>query len=192
MEALETGQVAFVYHPAVEEEDPAGLVDVQNFAVLLQPRDTSLVRRIVVGRKRLPDIDETERVWGFVDRVTDDPEQIRAELGAEDYTTATRGRRHQPAARLAGAGGYAIARRGRDTYLAYRLRLPTDPADVQRELDIPEEGRFVLSVKNPEISSPPEAGLPASLDETDADELTEMLTADDEVPATPLFTGEWH
>lgn len=157
---LETGHIHFLYRPVVEEEDPEGLVDVQQFEVVLHPRHREHFRKLVVGRKRMPDIDDTEPLWGFVDQVTDDVEDLRGSLAAEDYETATRGRRRQPAARPAGEGAYAIVRRGRDTYLAYELELPEEPGEVQDDLQVEPQARLVLTVKNPDAGSPPTAGLP--------------------------------
>lgn len=160
METLEIGHIHFLYRPVVEEEDPSGLVDVQNLEIVLHPRDRAHFRRLIVGRKRLPDIDETGRNWGFVDLVTDDADALVEELAAEEYDTETRGRRHQPAARPAGEGAYAIVARGRETYLAYALEQPEEPGEVQQALRIAPEARYVLMVKNPEAGSPPRAGLP--------------------------------
>lgn len=160
IDTLETGHIHFLYRPVVEEEDPEGLVDVQQFEVVLHPQDREHFRRLIIGRKRLPEVDETEALWGFVDLVTGDADELRDAVAAEEYETATRGRRHQPAARPAGEGSYAIVRRGRDTYLAYELALPDEPGEVQDALRVEHDARLVLSVKNPEVGSPPEAGLP--------------------------------
>jgi hypothetical protein len=57
-EILERGDVYFFYRPRVRapqgapEKDAAGPEDVQRFF----PRDKDVYRRIVVGRKRLPDV----------------------------------------------------------------------------------------------------------------------------------------
>ncbi len=158
METLERGDIHFLYTPAVEEEQPSGLVDVQNFHLALIPDGDGPARLLVVGRKRLPEVGETERLWGFV-QVVGDEEALRERLTPEEYTTATRGRRHQPGARSAGAGRYALVARGRDTLLAYALAAPDEPGEVQQELNIAPEARYVLAVKNPTAGSPPEAGL---------------------------------
>ncbi len=64
-----------------------------------------------------------------------------------------------PPARPAGEGVYALARHGRGTVLAYALELPEQPGEVQRAFHIEAEGRYVLSVKNPEVESPSGMGL---------------------------------
>ncbi len=157
-EILEEGTLYFFFRPAVEDEDPEGLEDVQRFYLIMNPDDDGY-RVLVVGRKRLPDPEEHERNWGFVEMVADKAEDIRDFLGAEEYETKTRGRRRQPAARPAGEGHYAVFSDGHDTRLSYALELPEKPAEVQRELDIEEEATYVLSIKNPDASSPAYAGL---------------------------------
>ena len=77
-----------------------------------------------------------------------------------DLSTRTRGGRFQPAARPAGEGVYRILRHGDHAHLVYSLKLPERPSDVQEELGIEHESSYVLSIKNPEESSPPQAGLP--------------------------------
>lgn len=160
METLETGDIFFFYRPRVEERSPEALEDVQNFAVVLRPRGDGPLRMLIIGRKRLPDIDDTEPLWGFVRRVSSDSEELRADLEPERYETKTRGERFQPGSRPAGEGGYAIVRRGRDVFLAYRLERPQETGDVQQELNIAPEAMYVFSVKNPRASAPPQAGLP--------------------------------
>lgn len=186
METLELGHIHFLYRPAVEEEDPSGLEDVQQFEVVLHPRDREHFRRLIVGRKRLPDTEETGRNWGFVDLVTDDAEQLVGELAAEDYETRTRGRRHQPAARPAGEGAYALVARGRDTYLAYSLQQPEEPGEVQEALRIAPEARYVLMIKNPEAGSPPQAGLPEDRQAQFPPELAERFDGRRWVAADPI------
>ncbi|MDP8971440.1 MAG: hypothetical protein M3N52_13265 [Actinomycetota bacterium] len=160
MDTIETGDIHFLYRPRVEEEDPGELDDVQNFFVVLRPRGGDRLRLLIVGGKRLPDTGEHERLWGFVQTVASDPEDLREQFRAERYDTRTRGLRHQPAARPAGEGVYAIARRDGETFLAYLLELPDAPGPVQQELQIPPQARYVLNVKDPRVGAPPRAGLP--------------------------------
>lgn len=69
------------------------------------------------------------------------------------------GERTRPAARPAGEGVYAILRHGDHTHLAYVLELPETGKDVQRALNIRQEGSYIISVNNPETPSPRGAGL---------------------------------
>lgn len=157
---LERGDLFFLYRPDVEEDSPRGLVDVQRFQFALRPRDSDAIRIVTIGRKRLPGGDgDDQRNWGFVDRVVSDPEEIRRALGPEEYETDTLGRRRVPAVRPAGEGLYAIVRNGRETLLAYVLELPEEPGEVQKAFGIEREGRFLLSIKNPETRTQPGTGL---------------------------------
>jgi hypothetical protein len=143
----------------VEQESPEGLDDVQRFLVALAPRERRRYRLLRIGRKRLPDVEDHERLWAYVEAVGDAPEDILDLLAAEEYETKTRGRRHQPAARVAGEGVYALVRDGQETELAYQLELPHSPGPVQEELNIAPEARFVVSVKNPDAPTPRNVGL---------------------------------
>jgi hypothetical protein len=157
---LERGNIYFFYVPRVQEEAPQGIEEIQRFYMVLSPQGAQRHRLIVVGRKKLPEIkDGGERTWAFVDKVATRPEEVEQELERVAYPTKTRGARERPPARPAGEGVYALVWHGDHTHLAFSLELPWKPGQVQRELDIPEEGSYIISVKNPEQPSPPWAGL---------------------------------
>jgi hypothetical protein len=158
-EVLERGEILFFYRPRVEEEDPSGLGDVQRFYVVLRPDRGGKLRLLVLGRKRLPAAGAHERVWGFVDLVTDDAGALERSLRGGAHETKTRGERRQPAARPAGAGAYAVSLEDGRMHLSYALGLPVRPAEVQRAFDIAPEASYALSVKNPEAGQPRGAGL---------------------------------
>ncbi|HEY1942415.1 MAG TPA: hypothetical protein VGH40_09855 [Roseiarcus sp.] len=157
-EVVERGDIFFFYRPRVEIDRVEGVGDVQRFYMVLKPNNGPF-RLTVIGRKRLPDVERHERTWGFVDVVTDWAREIEQELREQHYQTGTRGARTLAPARPAGEGGYAILRHGRNLHLTYELELPERPGEVQRELNIPHEGAFVLSIKNPEEPAPPGVGL---------------------------------
>lgn len=158
-EVLEHGDIFFIYRPAVEEDDPQGLPDVQRFYVVLRPQGGGPTRLLVVGRKRLPDIGQHERNWGYVDMVSKDAGALEKELRENSYSTKTRGERRQPAARPAGEGVYVITLEDGQMHLSYELELPEKPGDVQKDLNIAPKASFALSVKNPEAGQPRGAGL---------------------------------
>ena len=143
---LERGDIYFIYRPKVEEEHPQGLEDVERFYMVLKPEDRKEFRLAVVGRKRLPDIEDHERNWGFVETIAGSAEQVEREFQAADYETKTRGERHLPAARPAGEGVYAFVQAGRNMHLVYDLELPEKPGKVQEELNILPQASFVLSI----------------------------------------------
>jgi hypothetical protein len=185
-DVLERGDVFFLYRPKVEEEWPGGPDDVQHVHVVLRPdgrKERS--RLLVLGRKGLPRVEDGGGMeWGFVERVST-LGQVHERLEEERYRTKTRGGRTLPAERPAGEGRYALVRHGDHTHLAYKLELPRKPGEVQKELHIPDEGSFVLSVKNPEAPSPPNAGLPPHRKATFPRELEERFRGRRWVPADP-------
>jgi hypothetical protein len=156
---LEQGDVYFAYRPRVQREHPEGVEDVQRFYAVLRPRGREVYRRLVMGRKRLPDASERERFWAFVDKVARAPGPITRDLQAEVYETRTRGRRHQPAARSAGEGFYAIVDHDGHAHLAYALELPEAPGEVQQALRIDPRANYIAAVRNPDAPSAPGFGL---------------------------------
>lgn len=157
---LESGNIYFFYSPRVNEEVVEGLEDVRRFYMILKPDDKDLYRMMIVGRKKLPEAGESkQRSWGYIEKVCHRPEEVREELAGKEYSTKTRGTQEQPAARPAGEGRYAISRHDGHTHLAYLLELPEHPGEVQEELNVEEEGNYILSIKNPQAPSPPGIGL---------------------------------
>jgi hypothetical protein len=146
---LERGAIAFLYRPRVETWAARDLDDVQRFFVLLAPRDGErggpLVRRVVVGRKRLPDPASHERFWAYVDRVGARVPEVLSDLGAVRYWTKTRGLRHQPGVRAAAAGTYAVSRHGAHVHLEYRLERTGRPA-MQGDLRLGPHARYIVAV----------------------------------------------
>ncbi len=139
-----------------------GLDDVQRTYIVLSPDGTNVYRRLVIGRKRLPDAGEHARFWGYVDAIGVRPEQVKQDLREETHETKTRGERKTPAARAAGEGVYALVCHGNHAHIAYVLELPGEPGDAQNEMNIRKEASYIITVKNPEAGSPPGAGLPGS------------------------------
>lgn len=160
-DVLERGNIYFLYRPRVEQATAGGLEDIQRFFVILSPHGQQRYRLVVIGRKRLPEVEShRDRTWGFVEKVSRRPEEIEDDLDALTYRTKTRGERHLAPARPAGEGVYALVRHGDHTHLAFALELPRKPGEVQQELNIPEEGSYIIAVKNPEQPAAPGAGLP--------------------------------
>jgi hypothetical protein len=124
------------------------------------PRGRSLYRLLVIGRKRLPDAGDHERNWGFVEAVSNSESELEQGLREQTYKTKTRGERVVPAARSAGEGRYALAEVESSLRLIYKLSRPRRSGAVQRTFNIVPKAEFVISIKNPDKSSPPGAGLP--------------------------------
>jgi len=160
VEILERGEIFFLYRPAVEEEKVKGLEDVQRFYMLLHPEGSRKPRLIIIGKKRLPPADKSgERFWGFVDEILQSDKQLREQFGPESYETKTRGERSVGSMRPVGMGEYQLVRHGNHTHLAYELALPEQPKDVQQDLGIARAASYIISVKNPNASSPRGVGL---------------------------------
>lgn len=157
---LEQGHVFFFYRPRVGIEDVRRLDDVQRFFLVLEPERRALIRRLIVGRKRLPELRAHERVWAFVAEVGEEPDALRDELEPVTYETRTRGERVQPGARPVGEGRYAVVDHDGHTHLAYVLELPPSPGEAQRVFRIEREASYVVAVRNPDAPAPPGTGLP--------------------------------
>jgi hypothetical protein len=156
---LERGEVLFFYRPRVGVEEVRDLDDVQRFFFILAPDGTCRRRRILVGRKRLPDLRRHERSWAFVAEVAERPEDLRDDVERKTHETLTRGARVQPEARPAGEGRYAIAGHDGHTHLAYVLELPRRPGPAQELFGIEEEASYIVAVANPDAPPPPGVGL---------------------------------
>ncbi|KAJ8431731.1 hypothetical protein Cgig2_028948 [Carnegiea gigantea] len=137
------------------KEHPEGGHGAQEVNIEREP----LLRLIILGRKSLPDPGEKSKpLWGFVDLVTTNLDDIKDALKEQEYNTATRGHRCRPRARALAEGIYRILRhkysdKRMHTHLIYKLELP--PKDRQNEpqevLNVEREGSFIIQIKNPEI-----------------------------------------
>lgn len=156
MDVLERGEIRFAYRPRVGQAHATRLDEVQRFFALLAPEGGAIHRRLVIGRKRLPDPDAHERYWAFVDRVGATRSAIESDLGEEVYRTRSRGWRRQAAARPLGQGVYAIVGHRDHSHLSYRLSPSVRPGPLHAELGIEERASYVAAVMNP--GEPPPAG----------------------------------
>jgi hypothetical protein len=97
-----------------------------------------------------------------VQKVGHDAHEVEDELDRVVYETKTRGERHLDPARPAGEGVYAIVRHDDHTHLAFALELPAKRGEVQEQLNIPDQGSYIITVKNPELPAPSGVGLSAA------------------------------
>src|SRR5919198_395372 len=95
---MEHGDVFFFYRPRVETEEVATREDVQRFFIVLaaERANGTSFRMFAVGRKQLPDVrpgeaHPEERNWAVNVLTTSKAEDVRGELLAKEYSTATRG-----------------------------------------------------------------------------------------------------
>src|SRR5919109_2455838 len=98
---LEQGDLCFLYTPRVRprpdlpfeaDERVAGPRDVQRLHVVLSPKDRTVYRRLLVGRKRMPE-PKRQRFWAEIERVGGTPEDVLWDLRRYEYRTKTRGLR---------------------------------------------------------------------------------------------------
>jgi hypothetical protein len=150
---VESGRIRFFVRPRVEVEEPASLEDVQRFSFTLAPRNRGEVRRVSVGKKRMPDTRLRERQWAYVDRVGS-AAHVVSDLGPRRYTTKTRGVRNQGGLIEIACGTYAIASHRDHVHLMYELDTAgpstTDSGKLLGELRIAPRASYIAAVFNPE------------------------------------------
>lgn len=148
-DVLERGELFFFYRPRIGVRIARGPEDVGRFYMIVRPRDRRIYRRVIVGRNRLPEIEEHGRHWALVDLVDYDPEPIVKALTPHFYETATSDEREIHGARAAGEAVYAIVDHEGHRHLAYRLELPRPLGEVQFDLGIAQEASYIVTVRNP-------------------------------------------
>ncbi|MDB4937905.1 MAG: hypothetical protein JWP87_4877 [Labilithrix sp.] len=141
---LEQGRITFVVRPRVE-----GAAGFQRFVFLLSPDDRDVHRRVVVGRKRMPEPGANEREWAYVDKLGGRRAELLADLGPSTYMTKTRGVRHQPGARVIAQGHYAILEHEEHAHITYALDPDTHRDEVHDALNVAREGAMIAAVFNP-------------------------------------------
>lgn len=148
---LEVGTIRFFARPRVDVSTPKSLGDVQRLSFTLAPRNRGIVRRLAVGKKRMPDA--RERQWAYVERVGSTAD-VTSDLGATTYTTKTRAVRHQGEAIEVAHGTYAITAHRDHAHLLYELEPEQPPATsaLRRQLGIVPRASYVVAVFNPERS----------------------------------------
>jgi len=166
---IEKGLIYFFYRPKVGLDHAEGIEDVQKLYILLWPGaepikkdekemshtegklgENEPERLIIISKKKLPEISHHAKYWGFVKKVSYRIEDIDKQLGAETYTTKTRGERHVEGARPIAEGVYALVKYHNGIHLAYVLELPEEPLKLQQAFNIGKEGSYIVQVKNPE------------------------------------------
>jgi hypothetical protein len=166
-EILEKGLIYFFYRPKIDSEEVKGINDVAKLYILLYPQDpesggeqekgktsTSKKRLFSISKKKLPQLKQHGKYWGFVVKTSDSIEEIvKTEFEEKDYSTKTRGVRHLQGLRPVAEGVYAICTHGDHTHLVYVLEIPEKLGEVQDAFNIEKEGSYILSIKNPEMSS---------------------------------------
>ncbi|KAI8384527.1 uncharacterized protein BYT42DRAFT_544418 [Radiomyces spectabilis] len=161
--SLEKGHIYFFYRPKVDADEVGSIDDVQKAYMILKPYWSSDAKRsptlIVLGKKKLPQVEQHARYWGFVGKTSSNIDDVVGALKESTYSTKTKGERTIQAARPMGEGVYTITSHNGHSHLAYILTLPEEPTKVQDAFNIEKQASIVLNVKNPKKSSPPGSGL---------------------------------
>eukprot|EP00742_Colponemidia_sp_Colp-10_P003638 GILJ01003872.1.p1 GENE.GILJ01003872.1~~GILJ01003872.1.p1 ORF type:complete len:335 (-),score=59.96 GILJ01003872.1:194-1198(-) len=163
-ETLEQGRIYFFYRPKVMLEEVKSEKDVRRLYFILSPKDRKLHRLVLVARKRLPTIGRRERLFGFVNKLTEDVTELQKGLDERSYETKTRGERTLYPARPCGQGVYSIVRHGTHAHLIYYLEIPQQIGEAQSALGIEQEGSYIITVKNPKRRNPERPGLKRKAD----------------------------
>ncbi len=177
-QTIESGEIHFFYRAKMDTATPSDADDLQRMYLALVPDDRKRARLFVVGRKQMPQIHpgesrSTERNWLLLTEVGP-PADLGKALRPVRYETKTRGERQTPQAIPVGSGRYVIAPRDDSTQLAYRLDAPKSLGAAQKALNIEDEARYVIAVRNPSVKVPgfpdAEPDYPKTLSEKFADE----------------------
>ncbi|KAI8093070.1 uncharacterized protein BX664DRAFT_328853 [Halteromyces radiatus] len=154
---MENGHIYFLFRPKIDVEDPESIQDVQHTYIILKPSFTKATKHpekrqptmIIVGAKKLPSAKRHDRYWGFVAASSKDMNGLVNDFKESTHYTKTRGERTVPAARILGEGVYSISKRGRNSYLAYILKTPDEPTQVQNAFHLEKEASMIFTIKNP-------------------------------------------
>ena len=172
---LEKGIIYFFFRGRVGIDEPNGIKDVARSYIVLRPLphgaklgdgpigDAGTNRLLALPKKVLP-LSPRDQFLTFVEKSNISMNDIKEQLSSSEYATKTVGVRHTPAATPIGEGGYAITQTGRETHLAYILTIPTELDEVQTEIGLRQRGSYITSAKNPQSSTPANAGLPQGAD----------------------------
>jgi len=170
---VEKGLVYFFLRGKVDVEHPESMDEVKRSYIILRPlpqgaklvdgklEDAGENRLIVIPKKRLPK-KGYERFLTFVEEPSATLQELRNYLKGRTYQTKTVGERTDFPAQPIGEGVYAITKSNneRQSHFVYMLTIPTKPDELQEDFGLKEKESFVISVRNPQTPSPPNAAIP--------------------------------
>lgn len=143
---LEHGDARFFVRPRVMLARASAFRDVQRLFVVLEPEGRRTFRRVVIGRKRMPDPARRDRQWAYVDRIGSSMGDVLEDMGPASYDTKTEGFRMQAGAASIAHGTYGIRRHDDHVHLDFDLDGPPLVAD----LGLTEHASVIAAVFNPE------------------------------------------
>ncbi|CAG8816712.1 29632_t:CDS:2, partial [Racocetra persica] len=107
---------------------------VQRFFFVLRPQQQNKYRLLVVGKKQLPP-SKKDSYFLFLEAIKNNKEELLSALQEKHYSTKTRGERTLPVSQCLGIKA------------------------TQKEFNLQKEDDFLISIKNPQATTPPRVGL---------------------------------
>ncbi|KAK9456454.1 hypothetical protein V1511DRAFT_282781 [Dipodascopsis uninucleata] len=163
-EIIEEGSIYFFFRPKVDVDSAKSLTDIQRTYIVLSPfklatshkgdntDNSSDCRLLLVPKKTLPGAGE--RFLSIVSKTGVNKKEIKEFLDQETYDTKTRGERHVGAARPVCQGVYVLVSDGKTNRLSYAITSPSETTEVENDIGIEPEGRYIVNVRNPEFPPP--------------------------------------
>lgn len=169
---LEKGIIYFFFRARVNVDDPHNVNDIARTYMVMRPlphdgkieegpiKDNGKSRVLALPKKVLP-LSGKDRFMVFVEKVQVNFDQLKQEfLSGSEYATKTAGTSHSPPTTPLAEGVYAIVDDGSSTHLVYKITIPSQLGEVQKDVGLREQSSYVVSVKNPEAPAPANASLP--------------------------------
>lgn len=150
---IQKGNVYFFYRPKIGNEE-----EVQRFFFILKPENQKKYHLLIVGKKHLPESKQHESYFLFVDKVSEDKKSLLESLEKKHYQTKTRGEQTQPTSHCLAEGKYLIIEHHGHTHFCYQIINPSELKKEQIEFNLQKKDDYLISVKNPQQSSPPKTG----------------------------------
>jgi len=148
----EMGHLYFFYRPKIGLTEAKKFDDVKRLYILLMPMHGKC-RLLFVPKKALPSMEQHQKYFVGVDKVSDNIDDIVGMLSELTYTTKTKGERKEEKARVLGMGVYGIFHKEKTTHFAYVLDFPTEITPLHEKFRVEKEGSYIVNVKNPEDAS---------------------------------------
>src|SRR6185437_11887062 len=154
---LQDGSIYFFYRPKVETS-PNQVKGVQLFFFVLQPQNQNKYHLLIVGKKQLPPTEKND-YFLFLEAIKNNKEELLSALGEKHYSTKTRGERTLPVSHCLGTGKYLLVAHNNHTHFIYQLINPSKIKEIQKGFNLQKENDYLISIKNPQVATPPGLGL---------------------------------
>src|SRR3954453_15769190 len=117
---LQSGNIYFFYRPKIEKQQ-----EVQSFFLILHPIKSNKYNLLIVGKKHLPEVGKNNGYFLFVDKITENEEELLQSLSEKHYHTKTRGEISLSTSQCLGEGKYLLVEHNNHTHFIYQLTNPT-------------------------------------------------------------------